>query len=96
LFLSDDRFVARMQKRGAKTRNDVSIPKAQRRAPAPVLSVIVAKHRNKEAAMVAAHATGQYSYQQIAEHLGVHFTTVGRAVRLSKELRSSKVAARTA
>ena len=89
MFLGDDRFVARMQKRGAKASHDVSIPKAQRRARAPELSVIAARHRSKEAVMVAAHATGQYSYQQIAEYLGVHFTTVGRAVRLSKGVRSS-------
>jgi DNA-directed RNA polymerase specialized sigma24 family protein len=30
---------------------------------------------------VRAHATGAYSYQQIADHFGIHFTTVGRIVR---------------
>ena len=77
MFLGDDRFAARMQKRGARASSDINIPQAQRRAPAAELSAIVAKQRSKEAAMVAAHATGQYSYQQIAEHLGVPFTTVG-------------------
>jgi putative transposase len=37
-------------------------------------------------AMVGAHATGAYSYQQIAEHFGVHFTTVGSVVRQAKVL----------
>jgi len=32
----------------------------------------------------AAHATGQYSYKQIADHDGVRFTTVGRGVRSAK------------
>ena len=31
--------------------------------------------------MVAAYETGEYSYQQIGNHFGVHFTTVGRIVR---------------
>ncbi len=35
--------------------------------------------------MAAAHATGEYSYQQIAAHFGVHFTTVGRIVRAAKQ-----------
>jgi len=31
--------------------------------------------------MQAAHRTGEYSYAEIARHFGVHFTTVGQAVR---------------
>jgi len=32
-------------------------------------------------AIVAAYATGAYSYQDLAHHFGMHFTTVGRIVR---------------
>lgn len=63
VFLGDDAFVARMQKRNAKAAEDINIPKMQRRKPAAKLPVIAARHRNKEAAMAAAHAIGQYSYQ---------------------------------
>jgi DNA-directed RNA polymerase specialized sigma24 family protein len=35
--------------------------------------------------MIAAHGTGEYSYQQIADFFGVHFTTVGRVVRRSRQ-----------
>lgn len=35
--------------------------------------------------MCTAWATGQYSYAQIAEHFGVHLTTVGRIVRRGLE-----------
>ncbi|MEA3275746.1 MAG: helix-turn-helix domain-containing protein [Pseudomonadota bacterium] len=31
--------------------------------------------------MVAAYATGAYSYREIAAHFGVHLATVGRIVR---------------
>ncbi|MDX1251082.1 MAG: hypothetical protein IDH49_02270 [Gammaproteobacteria bacterium] len=34
-----------------------------------------------DAAIVAAYATRGYSYQQIVDYFGVHFTTVGRVVR---------------
>ena len=36
---------------------------------------------DRDAAMLAAHRTGEYSYAEIARHFGVHFTTVGRVVR---------------
>jgi len=42
---------------------------------------IAKAHPDRDAAMRAASATGEYSYAQIAVHFGVHFTTVGRAVR---------------
>ena len=83
VYLGDDAFVARMQKRGKRSDN-VNVPRAQRRPPAPTLARIQAAHSDRDDAMVAAHATGAYSYQQIAEHFGVHFTTVGRAVRQAK------------
>ncbi|MGK2942931.1 MAG: hypothetical protein ACSLFJ_14845 [Immundisolibacter sp.] len=48
--------------------------------PAASLTAIAAAHPTRDAAMAVAHASGQYTYQQIAEFFGVHFTTVGRAV----------------
>jgi REP element-mobilizing transposase RayT len=82
VFLGDDAFVDKMQGRVQKQqRQDVQIPLAQRRAPAPTLRSIEKAETDRNAAMVRAHATGAYSYQQIAEHFGVHFTTVGRVVR---------------
>ena len=83
VFLGDDAFVARMQRKASQS-EDVNIPRAQRRPPAPSLAAIARKHRDRNAAMVAAHATGEYSYQQIGGRFGVHFTTVGRVVREAK------------
>lgn len=82
-FLGDDGFVARSL-RHAGQRDDVNIPKAQRRPPPPSLDAIARKHRARDKAIVAAHASGGYSYQQITEYFGMHFTTVGRIVRASK------------
>lgn len=53
---------------------------AQRRPPPPVEHV-AGKHSHRDEAIVAAHASGGCSDQQIAEYFGVHFTTVGRIVR---------------
>lgn len=82
VFLGDERFVERMQMRAGPTqREDVQIPVAHRRAPAASLRQIEKEAPDRNAAIVRAHARGTYSYQQIAQHFGIHFTTVGWIVR---------------
>jgi len=82
VFLGDERFVEQMQNRAAKNqRQDVQIPVAHRRPPPVALRQIEKDAADRNAAIVRAHATGAYSYQQIADHFGIHFTTVGRIVR---------------
>ena len=82
VFLGDDQFVQQMQARIAdQQRNDVQIPIAQRRAKPLSLPMIERSAPDRNAAIVSAYATGAYSYQEIATHFGVHFTTVGRIVR---------------
>jgi REP element-mobilizing transposase RayT len=84
VFLGDDAFVGRALKRAVRWSDDINIPRAQRRPPAPSLASIAKAHGDRDAAMRAAWNTGQYSYTQIAAHFGVHFTTVGRCVRRSE------------
>ena len=81
VFLGDDRFVERMQRRLGVVRDDVQIPKAQRRRPPPSLEQVHQQADSRDAAIVAAHATGEYSYSQIGAFFGLHFATVGRIVR---------------
>ncbi|MBK1723035.1 REP-associated tyrosine transposase [Thiocystis violacea] len=82
VYLGDTSFVERMQAKTQIRGDLLSIPKAQRRAPAPALPVIAAQHTDRNAAIRAAYATGAYSYREIAQHFGVHLATVGRIVRL--------------
>jgi DNA invertase Pin-like site-specific DNA recombinase len=70
-----------MQKKVPTQTDQVNIPRAKRRKPAPPLEVIAAKHRERNAAIVAAYATGAYSYREIADHFGLHPATVGRVIR---------------
>jgi hypothetical protein len=85
IYLGDDRFIKRMQGwLDDEKVNDVNVPRAQRRGPAPPLEVIRRQYKDKKKAVVAAYETGAYSYQQIGEHFGVHFTTVGRVVRAAR------------
>lgn len=84
VFLGDDRFVTRMQENIVGLSKDVNIPRIQRRAPAPPLLSFLEKGDDRNQAIVAAYATGEYSYQQIGALFGLHFTTVGKIVRSSR------------
>jgi REP element-mobilizing transposase RayT len=81
VFLGDERFVNRMQAHIQAGKDDVQIPLAQRRPKPPPLAEIEKRSPDRDTAIIAAYATGGYSYQQIADYFGVHFTTVGRIVR---------------
>jgi REP element-mobilizing transposase RayT len=82
VFLGDELFVQRMQANmRVDVREDVQIPVAQRRPQPASLREIERGAASRNAAIVTAYATGAYSYQQIADHFGMHFTTVGGIVR---------------
>lgn len=81
VFLGDDQFVNRMQALIQSGKDDVQIPLAQRRPKPPPLAEIEKRAKDRDAAIIAAYATGGYSYQQLADYFGLHFTTVGRIVR---------------
>lgn len=81
IYLGDEAFVRRMQAEAGNTGDQFSVPKLQRRAPAPSLAAIEASHTDRDEAMIAAHATGAYSYREIAAHFGLHPASVGRIVR---------------
>jgi len=81
VFLGDEDFVKRMQAHLKAGKDDVQIPIAQRRPPPPPLVEIEVNAKDRNVAILAAYATGGYSYQQLSEHFGTHFTTIGRVVR---------------
>lgn len=81
IYLGDEEFVTRMQAMAGGSIADSSVPRAQRRPPAPPLATFAAASGGRDAAIVAAYASGGYSYREIAEHFGLHLSTVGRVVR---------------
>ncbi len=81
MYLGDEKFVGRMQAH-AKVEGDLlSFPKIQRRRPTASVQEIAAGFTNRDAAVISAYVTGAYSYREIAEHFGVHPSTIGRIVR---------------
>lgn len=85
IFLGDEAFVTRMQAMDEGLSTRVGVPKAQKRPPAPTLQTLALTLESRNQVIVAAHATGSYSYQQIADFYGLHFTTVGKIVRNARE-----------
>ena len=47
IYLGDEKFVKRIQRKAGIQGDELSIPQAQRRAPAPALAKIVAKHHER-------------------------------------------------
>jgi len=58
----------------------VNIPRVQQRKPAPAVEEFRHQYSDRDECIRAAYETEAYSYQQIADHFGVHSTTVGRIV----------------
>jgi REP element-mobilizing transposase RayT len=81
VFLGDEQFVNRMQAHIPDGNDDVQIPLAQRRPKPQPLNEIEQLSSERNAAIIAAYATGGYSYQQLADYFDIHFSTVGKVVR---------------
>ncbi len=81
IYLGDETFVERIQAKVHVDGDALTVPRVQRRSPPPPLEVITARYPERNAAIVAAYATGAYSYRELAEHFGIHLATVGRIVR---------------
>jgi putative transposase len=79
VYLGKDDFLERMQ--SLLDPGIAEIPRSQRRPAAKSLSYYAEQAATAKVAMVAAFASGDFTLQQIAEHFGVHYSTVSRAVK---------------
>lgn len=57
------------------------VPRAQRRVLAPSLASFASRYADRNEAMAEAYLSGAYSQQAIADHFGVHYSTVSRAIK---------------
>jgi REP element-mobilizing transposase RayT len=81
IYLGDEAFLTHVQSQARIEGDRLTVPQAQRRPPPPSLAQIAEQSAGRNAAIVAAYATGAYTYREIADHFGVHLATVGRIVR---------------
>lgn len=79
IYLGDEAFVKRLHRRHRPDDRLTEVPRAQRRTPAKPLAYYVRRADPKQG-MQLAYASGDYTLSQIAEHFGVHYSTVSRAV----------------
>lgn len=85
IYLGDEAFVSNVQKRIGKEKDDLNIPRKQKRPIAKPLAQIAGQADGRNAAIIAAYATGAYSQREIGEHFQLHPSTVGIIVRGSKD-----------
>ena len=80
IYLASDSFVQKMRTQIDKKPGLGEIPRTQRRMITQPLTQFE-KRYSRDEAMGRAYLSGQYTMLAIAEHFGVHYSTVSRAVR---------------
>jgi len=81
VFLGGEGFAERHADRGKPSEVLREVPRAQRRPLARPLDWFERRYPDRREAMARAFAAGVYTMQEIADHFGVHYSTVSRAVR---------------
>jgi putative transposase len=81
LYLGSEGFVDRFRDGNSQEQDLREVPRAQRRCKARALSEYEARYVDRHEAMARAYQSGGYSMQAIADHFGVHYATVSRAVK---------------
>jgi len=79
IYLGSEAFVKKMQAQIEKRPSLVEIPRAQRRMLTQSLTEYEQRYDRNEA-MARAYMSGQHTMAAIAEHFGVHYSTVSRMV----------------
>jgi len=84
VYLGDERFVERMQRRidGEKVLSE--IPMTQRRPQAKTLAYYERKAGSRDEAIVSAYASGGYTLKEIGEYFDLHYSRVSRILSRAK------------
>jgi len=81
IYLGSEQFVQRMQKEIESLQALQEVPRAQRRPVAKPLNYYARHTSDPFLGMALAYLSGDYTMKAIADHFGVHYTTVSRAVK---------------
>jgi REP element-mobilizing transposase RayT len=79
IYLGSDAFIRKMQKKSAQ-----ALPRAQKHFRP--LSYYSGRYKEGGRAMAEAFLSGGYTLAEVADHFGVHYTTVSRAARAREAL----------
>jgi putative transposase len=81
IYLGDEAFVQKVQRHMGDKGKDFQIPKIQKRLIAKPLAEYERMAPERDEAIVQAYASGAYSYQELGDCFGLHFTRIGKIVR---------------
>jgi REP element-mobilizing transposase RayT len=84
VYLGDKPFVDKVQQYLEGRDSTIQIPKVQKRSIPKSLYEYEEKAGHRDEAIIQAYASGGYSYQDIGDYFGLHFTRVGNIVRTNK------------
>ena len=79
VYLGSDAFMEKMQTHVVQEISEV--PRVQQRPIACSLERYAAHYSTKQESMVAAYTSGDFTLKKIADHFGVHYSTVSRIVK---------------
>jgi len=87
IYLGDEQFIERTQARMVEARRcDIEIPRPQRSEVPSTLDGLFARADGVPSAVIATYRSGQFTMRQIADHLGVHYSTISRLLARSEML----------
>lgn len=84
IYLGSEAFVSQMQALVETRPNVKEVPRAQRRGMMVPLADFAAQYPRNEA-MTRAFLSGHHTQQAIADHFGVHYTTVSRIIKATEQ-----------
>jgi putative transposase len=85
IYLGSQEFIEAVQASLPCQAENREIPRMQRRPPAKPLADYATKYSERDDAIRAAFASGDYTQAQIAEFFGVHYSTVSRVAKRGRE-----------
>ena len=84
VYLGDDKFINKLQKKIDKKESLEEIPALQKRAVAKPLTFYQNKYKDEHTAITAAFLSGGYTMKEIGDYFGKHYTTISRIVKLNE------------
>ena len=85
VYLGDERFVERMQRRIDEQKVLSEIPVTQRRRQAKTLAYYERKEGSRDEAIISAYASGGYTLKEIGDYFGLHYSWISRIVEKAKK-----------
>jgi putative transposase len=85
IYLGSEAFVDEMQGKVNSDRKLSEIPRTHRRPVARPLTWYSEKYPDRDKAVFEAFRSGAYSMREIGDHVGLHYSTISRIVRLNEK-----------